>query len=517
VTQYNYNRDNTVSRISYTNAAIATPTVAFTYDANYNRLRSMTDGTGTTLYGYVPISPVLFLGAGQLASVDGPLPDDTITFTYDELGRLVSIAINGVASSVTYDAAGRIITSTNALGVFNTTYDGDSFRKTSQSYPNGQTVEFGYAGNLQDQHLQRITNKLGNTPISEFIYGRDVPTGRIASWSQQAGMQTPAIYGFGYDDGDQLISASISEGGNVVETFGYSYDPASNRLTEQLDAATRQFSYNALNELTSVEGDDGVAATYQWDAENRLISVTSGNQSTEFTYDGLGRRVGIRQLVNGAEVSDRRFVWCYHEICEERTPGGIVSKRFFLQGMKVESGVLAGDYFYSRDHLGSIRALTDKDGNVRAQYSYDPFGRRTRLTGDANADFGFAGMFWITETNLNLTWFRAYDADIGRWLSRDPLTNAETVQGDNLFAYVSNNPVNLVDPLGLMVVCCPHGSTLMPEPECKARADSARLFCIRQAVESEPAGDYRNYRLQRCNRDYIVAVNACPVICSIRL
>lgn len=421
VTQYDYNRDDTVSQISYANATVPTPLVAFTYDANYNRLRSMTDGTGTTHYGYIPINAALSLGSGQLASVDGPLPDDTITFSYDELGRRVSTAINGVAASVTYDAAGRIIANANALGVFNTTYDGNSFRKVSQSYPNRQTVEFGYAGNLQDQHLQKITNKLGITPISEFIYGRDVTRGQITSWSQQAGTQTPSIYSLTYDPVDQLKAASVSAGAIVVNKFSYSYDPASNRLTEQIDATTRKFSYNALNELTSVEGDASLAATYQWDAEHRLISVTSGNQNTQFTYDGLGRRVGIRELVNGAEVSNRRFVWCDNEICEERTAAGIVSKRFFLEGMKVESGATAGAYFYSRDHLGSIRELTDSSGSVRARYSYDLFGRRTRLMGDLEADFGFARMFWTTEVGLNTTWYRAFDPNVGRWLSRDPV------------------------------------------------------------------------------------------------
>lgn len=449
VTQYDYNRDDTVSRITYNNATVATPPVAFAYDANYSRLRSMTDGTGTTHYGYIPINAALSLGAGQLASVDGPLQDDTITFSYDELGRRVSTAINGVASSVTYDAAGRIITSTNALGVFNSTYDGNSFRKISQSYPNGQTAEFSYAGNLKDQHLQRITNKRGITPISEFLYDHDVPTGQITSWSQQADTQTPSIYSLAHDLVDQLTAASVSEGGNVVKTFGYSYDPAGNRLTEQVDATTRRFSYNALNELTSVEDDPSLAATYQWDAEHRLTSVTSGSQETQFTYDGVGRRVGIRFLVNSTEVSNRRFVWCDHEICEERTPAGIVSKRFFLQGMKVESGATAGDYFYSHDHLGSIRELTDNGGKIRARYSYDPFGRRTRLTGDLDADFGFAGMFWSPESGLNLTRFRAYDPTIARWLSRDPLPYAEALLGPNLYVYVSNEPVNRVDPYGL--------------------------------------------------------------------
>lgn len=52
-------------------------------------------------------TPVAELGAGQVASVDGPLTDDTITYTYDELGRVTSRAINGVAASQTYDALGR--------------------------------------------------------------------------------------------------------------------------------------------------------------------------------------------------------------------------------------------------------------------------------------------------------------------------------------------------------------------------------------------------------------------------
>jgi YD repeat-containing protein len=250
VTQYNYNRDDTVSQISYANTAVVTQPVSFFYDASYNRLRSMKDGTGTTNYDYIPINVSFLLGAGQLASENGPVPGDTITYSYDELGRRVSTAINGVPSSVIYDAAGRIVTSTNALGVFNTTYDGNYSRKASQSYPNGQTAEFSYTGNVQDRHLQKITNKLGITPISEFIYGRDIPTGQITSWSQQTGAQTPSIFNLAYDLVDQLTAASVSAGGTVVNDFSYSYDPASNRLAVEADATTRRFSYNALNELT---------------------------------------------------------------------------------------------------------------------------------------------------------------------------------------------------------------------------------------------------------------------------
>jgi RHS repeat-associated protein len=447
VTQYAYNRDNTLASVSYSNAA--TPAVTFTYDTNYNRVSSMTDGTGTTLYGYVPITVPPPLGAGQLASVDGPLANDTITFAYDELGRRAVTAINGVAAAKVFDAAGRVLSETNALGSFTFTYDGSSSREISQSSPNGPSIALSFGGNLADHRLQGITNKLGATPVSAFIYGYDIPAGHIALWSQQAGAQAPSIYSFGYDAVDQVTSAVITNGGILVGGLGYTYDPAGNRLIEQIGTTTNIASYNALNELTTSTASLANAATNEWDAEQRLAAVTAGNQRTEFAYDGLGRRTGIRLLVNGIEVSNRRFLWNGNDIAEERTVAGAVAKRFFGQGMTLEAGPNAGSYYYTRDHLGSIRELIDAGGTVRARYSYDPFGRRTRLAGDLDADFGFAQLFWSPEAGVNLTLFRAYDPGTGRWLSRDPLLKAERVEGPNLFAYVRNNPVNLTDSLGL--------------------------------------------------------------------
>ena len=61
-------------------------------------------------------------------------------------------------------------------------------------------------------------------------------------------------------------------------------------------------------------------------------------------------------------------------ICEERdATGAIVTKRFFRPGVKLETGPTAGAYYYTRDHLGSIRELTDGSGNVRARYTLRSF------------------------------------------------------------------------------------------------------------------------------------------------
>ena len=63
ITQFTYNRDNTLKSMAYANATVPTPGVSYTYDPNYQRVISMTDGTGTTLYSYNPITATPTLGA----------------------------------------------------------------------------------------------------------------------------------------------------------------------------------------------------------------------------------------------------------------------------------------------------------------------------------------------------------------------------------------------------------------------------------------------------------------------
>ncbi|MDQ3148304.1 MAG: Ig-like domain-containing protein [Chloroflexota bacterium] len=70
VTTYTYALDNQQLSLAFTNAQIPTPGVSFTYDSQYPRVATMTDGTGLTTYAYHPAGQ---LGAGQVASVDGPL------------------------------------------------------------------------------------------------------------------------------------------------------------------------------------------------------------------------------------------------------------------------------------------------------------------------------------------------------------------------------------------------------------------------------------------------------------
>src|SRR5262249_55426626 len=162
---------------------------------------------------------------------------------------------------------------------------------------------------------------------------------------------------------------------------------------------------------------------------------------SEVQYDGLGRRVHLVERENGVLTSEKFFVWCDLDLCEERDGRGQVTKRFYAQGVEIN-----GDpYYYTHDHLGSIRELTDATGTVRARSTYAPYGRRTKVSGDLDADLGFTRHYFHPASGLHLAPYRGYDANLGRWISRDRIAERG---GLNLYAYVLNNPVNLTDPTG---------------------------------------------------------------------
>jgi len=71
------------------------------------------------------------------------------------------------------------------------------------------------------------------------------------------------------------------------------------------------------------------------------------------------------------------------------------------------------------------------------------------VSGSVTPTFQYAGYYAHQGSGLNLTWYRGYDPVIGRWLARDPLPDAEKLQGMNHYVYVTNSPFDFYDPLGL--------------------------------------------------------------------
>jgi RHS repeat-associated protein len=157
--------------------------------------------------------------------------------------------------------------------------------------------------------------------------------------------------------------------------------------------------------------------------------------------------VRIVDRQGGVVVSDKSYLWCGMVRCLERDntkAASPVSKRFFAQGVLDNGAAL----HYVTDRLGSVRQLVDSSGQVQAQYGFDPYGNRTKVSSSADADMGFAGLFNHRQTGLDFAVYRAYDQKRGRWLNRDPIGEAG---GINLFGYANGNPATRADPSGLFL------------------------------------------------------------------
>jgi RHS repeat-associated protein len=437
VKSYTYGPDDTLNGISYPIANVPTPSVTFAYDPNYRRIVSMQDGIGTTTYTYYPAG---VSGALQMASASGPWSNDTVTYQYDQLGRATNRAINGVAEGCVYDALGRTTSIANPLGNFGYNFDGATGRLLDAYDPNGQSAHYDYFDNSGDRRLKRISHlKPDTSVISRFTYAYN-SVGQITNWLQELNGLTNQ-WAFGYDGADQLLNGQLNQGGTNT-SYLYGYDPAGNRLAETVGATNRTFQYSLVNELISSLDTSPTNTTYEWDAEQRLVAINQGLNRSEFYYDGDGRRRRVVEKTNGVVQSDKRYVWSGMELSEERDVSGNVLRRFFGQGFTDNGSA----FFYTRDHLGSVREILDAAAQVQARYSYDPYGRATQLAGTMESPFGFAGYPFHSPSGLSLTLHRAYDSRTGRWLSRDPLG---TMGGMNLYAYANNNPLNTVDPLGL--------------------------------------------------------------------
>ncbi len=202
--------------------------------------------------------------------------------------------------------------------------------------------------------------------------------------------------------------------------------------------AAKVFTFDANGNLTS----DGTR-TFEWDARNQLVAVNVGTHRNEFTYDGQQRRVRMVEKESGVTQSDAKVVWCVSEICEERAADGTtVTRRAFKHGEQVTGAAR----FFASDHLGSIGEVTDSMSALLARYAFDPWGRRAVTVGTDITNLGYTGHRWQSAGTLSLSLYRAYDSEIGRWLSEDPIGFGD---GPNHYAYVHARVLAAGDPLGL--------------------------------------------------------------------
>ncbi len=358
--------------------------------------------------------------------------------------------------------------------------------------------------------LGRITKKTewivqGDTPdpggaarplaSRTYDYGYN-PEGR--PWLESVAVDGNVVSSYSYDDNGNRTAVDLS-----WSQLGYdsSFDVSLTEAETEYDSADRLLAYgsksytwNNFGQLESMtdsdpngDGDtsDSEVTFYQYDLFGNLLRVDlPDGRAIEYDVDGAGRRVARRELDSaGNEISFRG--WIYRDllrpIAEVDSAGNVVARYVYADGKGSSlNGVselltrLGADRTAPYAHRGrnipeqiqilnelggvertialvanqtrGVEAAVDVDsGEILQRIEYDDFGRVVRDSSPGLQPFGFGGALYDHVTGLLRSGARDYDPDSARWTSRDPI---RFEGGENTGAYVSNDPINQIDPTG---------------------------------------------------------------------
>src|SRR5713101_653209 len=221
---------------------------------------------------------------------------------------------------------------------------------------------------------------------------------------------------------------------NRINLTGYTYDNNGNLVTDA--TGSHQYSWDADGNPTCV---DNVVITY--DASGRAVEQARGG--SDCTHPGTSYQQivyspggGKLALMNGQTLT-KAFV---------PLPGGATA-------VYTSTGLA---YYRHSDHLGSSRLATTPSRGPYYTGAYAPFGENYKENG--TTDRSFTGQNQDTAGGAAPLYdfmFREDTPNQGRWISPDPAgigaADPADPQSWNRYAYVSNSPLNSVDPLGLVV------------------------------------------------------------------
>ena len=454
---------------------------------------------------------------GQVTSVNDAVSNFQKSYTYDEKGRVsvVSTTIDGTAyfEKTTYDDVGRVYQIFDAAGDgsfsdYGVAHDyndygylelvGDArevdgqprtvYRQVTSMNARGQ-VEFESLGDgvvTTDYSYFATTGRMNSilsvdadtgVKVQDLAYTWD-GFGNLRTRTEKSGSKNLSE-SFDYDNLNRLIQQAVS--GSAAVTVQYT---ANGNIRNKSDVGSADYTYSSVHPH-AVETAGG--NTYAYDAngnntggDGRTISYTvfdkpdsiiRGSDSITFEYGPNRARYKRVDAETGNNPRTTLYIGSVEIITR---PDGKEERKRYIAGIAIETSEYESngtrnsrvmEYLF-KDHLGSLDVITDDEGVVDQELSFDAWGQRRNatnwntLTGSALTDFdtsrttrGFTGHEMLDKVGIVHMNGRIYDAKIGRFLQADPFVQEpDNTQNFNRYSYVLNNPLNATDPSGFFFV-----------------------------------------------------------------
>jgi len=461
---YLYDKDRRLTEITYPSGKqvkyiydktrldrIVTPESSIDYSyLCSSKVGSITDGTNSVAYGYDSTLVTSESLAGTL--------NQSLTYAYNNDFNVTTFSYAGSSVNYTYDNDGLL------TGAGNFTITRNSENGLPQSVSDGN-VAVNHTFNGYGEVATQSVNVSSAAPLS-WNLTRD-NSGRITSKTETVN-GVSSTYVYTYDTMGRLLT--VTKDLVLVEEYQYSANGTRIHENNTLRSVTRDLTYSDEEHLLTVSNIPTEDTTsYQYEFDGFRLSKTDGSGTTQYTYSTLGELLKVI-------LPDGRVIEYIYDPLQRRVAkkiNGAVVEKYLWQGLtrllavydgsdnlvmrfeyadgRTPVAMMAGGstYYLACDQVGSLRVITDASGSIVKQIDYDSFGNILSENGllPLTVPFGFAGGLHDRDTGLVKFGYRDYDPDTGRWCAKDPIGFGG---GDtDLFGYCLNDPVNLVDPLGL--------------------------------------------------------------------
>jgi RHS repeat-associated protein len=378
----------------------------YSYDGNKNKIATSTQW-GTTYYSYDNLNRMKTVIHGT----------DTTLYFYNTVGNRDSVYnTNGTGTGYDYDNLNRLLKVTNyrstdtVLSSYEYTLNKAGMR-TAVVEKDSSRVEYVY-----DDLYKLVSETRTGIHAYTISYVYDYVGNRLQQTKN--GIATTYLY----NNRDQLVSEHVG-----ANSTTYSYDQSGRMVTKVDNTGTTRYTWIDEDRLTSVQSPQGFT-TYEYDFNNNRISTVTDTVAKKYLID---MTLPYGQVI--AEYDNNSSLKCSYVYGLER----------------ISQSRNDTVHYYVADGQGSIRALTDVNGNITDTYFYTAFGEELAKTGTTENEFRYVGEQWDPNAGFYYLRARWMDPGTGRFVSVDPYAgDPQAPVSLHRYLYAGASPLSFNDPTG---------------------------------------------------------------------